>query len=169
MGGDIINSKGGSKRMKSKLLVYFFRSTVILACALGIVYVAKFFLLSTEIATVDTEDAYKSLGTWSMMYFLYLIVSCIAAVLSVAAFKTTGKVCSAVRTAVLLFAAVVNLMAYKYVSIFASIEDSIEALDEFQDIEDNGFTFVMLTFVGAFLLIFTAITSIVAIVKKSGE
>lgn len=155
--------------MKSKPIVYIFRITVILAAILGAIYTVKFFILGSNIATLPTEDAFKDLGTWSMIFFIYLIVCCIATVLSVITFNATGKVCSVMRTVVLAFAAVADLLAYKYVSVFGSIKKAVEAVDEFQDIEDNGFIMVVLSFLGAVLMVILGITSIVAIIKKANE
>lgn len=149
--------------MKNKVLFYAFRITVILAFITGAVYSAMFIDLITRIGMLYTETAFDSLTRWSMIFVIYELLCLAALVLSAVTFKFTGMISSVVRTLVLLFALAGDLFAHRYVTVFGGITDAVEALDQFQGIEDNGFVLIAVSVIGAILMFFPAVTSIVAL------
>lgn len=155
--------------MKKNLLFYVFRITVIITFCTGLIYLVKFFLLISQLPMMSTQDGFESLGSWSMIFFIYELLCLASLVLSAVTFKLTSVLSSAVRTAVMLFAAGADLFAHRYVSIFSSFDNAIDAVDRFQDIEDSGFGAILCSFAGVVLMLFAAITSVIALVRGSDK
>ena len=155
--------------MKNKIAVLLFRLCLIGAGVTGIAYVVKFFILGSTIATMDTEEGFANLRTWSRIFFLYEVLCVISLIMNALTFPATSKSKSIIRTVVIAFAAAADFLAHKYISIFGSIEDAIEGIDRFQDIEEKGFTMVMMSFAGVCLLAILIFTSVAAVFKKMNE
>lgn len=152
--------------MKNKILFYAFRITVILAFITGVVYAVKFINLITQIGMLYTEYAFDDLSSWSMFFIIYEILCLAALVLSAVTFKFTRPEISTARTLVLLFATLSDLFAHKYVTVFSGYTNAVDAIDKFQDIEDEGFITILISILGVAMVLILAISSVVALKQR---
>ena len=157
---------------KSKLLNVIFRILVMLTFISGMLYIIRFVSLANAPAVMTSDEYLSACRSWTYYFFVYLIMTAACTVLSVlTVIKGGNKLSGAVRTAVLLFAAVSDVLSLKYVTLFRGYEDAVEAARAVDSLGDKGKLFIIMSFIGAMLLFFLVISSVysLAVSKKHDE
>lgn len=155
--------------MKSKGFNILFRIILILTFVAGMVYLIAFVRLVGAPAEMTEEQFLSACRCWTYIFIVYLFMCVGSSVLSILCFRSNGKLVSVSRTAVIVFAAVSNLLAMKYIFVFRSYEDAVEAAKAVDDLLEKGTVFIIMSFVGAMLLFFLMVSSVYNIVKISRD
>lgn len=150
--------------MKSKKMTVIFRIVLMLTFIAGMIYLISFVRLASAPAVMTSDEYLAACRRWTYVFFVYMGMTLASAVLSVIALKGANKAVGAVRTAVIAFAAVANILAVKYIAAFRGYEDAVDAAKAVDGLVDTGRIFIIMSFTGAMLLFFLMVTSVYDIV-----
>ncbi|MBR1392229.1 MAG: hypothetical protein IJ561_00175 [Ruminococcus sp.] len=155
--------------MKSRGFNIFFRIVLIVTFFAGMVFLISFIRLVDSPAVMTEEQFLSACRRWTYTFIVYLFLCVGSSVLSILCFRSNGKIVSIARTAVIVFAAVADLLAMRYIFVFRGYEDAVEAAKAVDDLLDKGTVFIIMSFVGAMLLFFLMVSSVYNIVKISRD
>ena len=150
--------------MKSKKLTLIFRILLMLTFIAGMIYLISFVRLAGAPAVMTPDEYLAACRRWTNVFFVYMAMTLASAVLSVMALRGANKLTGVLRTAVIVFAAVANILAVRYIAAFRGYEDAVEAAKAVDGLVDTGTVFIIMSFSGAMLLFFLMITSVYDIV-----
>ena len=153
--------------MKGKRLNIIFRIVLMLTFIAGMVYLISFVGLAGAPAKMTSEEYLGACRRWTYIFFVYLGMTAASAVLSVLVLRGGFGLAGIVRTLVIGFAAVANILAIRYIYVFRSYEDAVDAAKAVDSLVDTGTVFIIMSFAGAMLLFFLVITSVYDIVTSS--
>ncbi|MBR4555242.1 MAG: hypothetical protein IKO27_06560 [Ruminococcus sp.] len=153
--------------MTGRRFTVIFRIVVIFTFIMGMIYLISFVGLSQAPARSTKEEFLDSCRSWTNIFFIYMLMCLGSTALSVLNFRSGSKPAAVVRTAVLAFASVADILAVKYVYVFRGYEDAFEAAKELDSLIDKGSFFIIFSFVGAMLLFFLMISSVYTIIRTA--
>lgn len=150
--------------MKSKKLTLIFRILLMLTFIAGMIYLISFVRLAGAPAVMKSDEYLAACRRWTYVFFVYMGMTLVSAVLSVVAMRGAGKLIGVMRTAVIGFAAAANILAVRYIAVFRGYDDAVDAAKAVDSLVDTGTVFIIMSFAGAMLLFFLMITSVYDIV-----
>ncbi|MBR6871930.1 MAG: hypothetical protein IKN17_00320 [Ruminococcus sp.] len=152
--------------MKSRRQVIFFRVLLILTFFAGMIYLISFVSLAGAPARMSTEDFLSACHSWTYIFFFYMALCIASAVFSVLELRVSDRKHLAVlRTVVIVFAALSDILAIRYIAVFRGYEDAVEAAKAVDSLVDTGTVFIIMSFAGAMLLFFIMVSSVYHIVR----
>ena len=153
--------------MKGRRFNIVFRIVLMLTFVAGMIYLIAFVNLAGAPAKMTSDEYLGACRRWTYIFFVYLGMTVASAVLSVLALRGANRLSGWVRTAVIGFAAVANILAVRYIYVFRGYEDAVDAAKAVDSLVDTGTVFIIMSFAGAMLLFFLVITSVYDIVTSS--
>ncbi|MBR6101173.1 MAG: hypothetical protein IKP95_01995 [Ruminococcus sp.] len=155
--------------MKNPVPVLIFRILLILTAIAGMLYLVFFMRLANAPATMTNVEFLSACRLWTYFFVGYLALTGISAVLSGMTFSATSKLTAIIRTAVLVFALIGNILSIRYISVFRGYEEAYDAADAINQLMRKGTAFIIMSFIGAMLVFFLMITSIYTIATRSSR
>ena len=150
----------------NKRLNIIFRILLMLTFVAGMIYLISFVSLANAPAKMTAEEYLSACRRWAYVFFVYLGMTLASAVLSVMVLKGRDKPVGIVRTLVIGFAAVANILAVRYIAVFRGYEDAVDAAKAVDSLVDTGTVFIIMSFAGAMLLFFLVMTSVYDLVTN---
>ena len=157
--------------MKRKGLNIIFRILLMLTFIAGMIYLISFVSLANAPAVMTSDEFLSACRRWTYIFIVYLFMTTASAVLSFIVMLGSKRLSGIVRTLVILFAAAANFLSIRYIFVFRSYEDAVEAAKAVDSLVDTGTVFIIMSFVGAMLLFFLVITSVydLAVTQRRDE
>lgn len=155
--------------LKNKAFVYIFRILIILTFIGGMLYLIAFVRLAQTSVSVSESSFLSACSRWTYYFFVYLGLAAAALLMSVIDLLKLPKPLPVIRTAVLAFCTLSDILAFRYVRVFRSYDDAVEAAKAIDGLLDKGTTFIILSFVGAMLTFFLMVASIAALIRYVPE